>query len=192
MGIFKTISDSWQEASRQVDEEIRKKNFVKPGSVLRDDRDTYDHYAIYAGRKKVIHFSEGVVKLSSLEEMKGRSWGYVEVMGFDEDKIRDITPHQSLKRARSCLGMTGYDLINNNCEHFAVWCRTGKAFSSQAFGSESTFYVSEEEKALSRLSMNCASGFTLITNVPRLVSNLYKKKIGMNISRTVDIGLIND
>ena len=37
----------------------------------------------------------------------------------------------TVKRARSQLGRTGYNLICNNCEHFAVWCKTGVRESSQ-------------------------------------------------------------
>ena len=38
---------------------------------------------------------------------------------------------ETVARARSQLGKTGYNLICNNCEHFAVWCRTGVKESSQ-------------------------------------------------------------
>lgn len=35
------------------------------------------------------------------------------------------------ERARWCIGEDDYDLIKNNCEHFAVWCITGKDESKQ-------------------------------------------------------------
>lgn len=35
------------------------------------------------------------------------------------------TPEETIQRARSRLGETKYDLIFNNCEHFAIWCKTG-------------------------------------------------------------------
>lgn len=38
---------------------------------------------------------------------------------------------ETVKRARSKLGQGGYNLALNNCEHFAVWCRTGVKDSSQ-------------------------------------------------------------
>lgn len=37
-----------------------------------------------------------------------------------------------LERARSRLDESDYDLLRNNCEHFAVWCKTGIRQSSQA------------------------------------------------------------
>ena len=38
---------------------------------------------------------------------------------------------EAVERARSKLGKGGYNLALNNCEHFAVWCKTGVKDSSQ-------------------------------------------------------------
>ena len=38
---------------------------------------------------------------------------------------------EAVERARSRIGQGGYNLAFNNCEHFAVWCRTGVKESSQ-------------------------------------------------------------
>ena len=38
---------------------------------------------------------------------------------------------ETIMRARSKLGEGGYNLAFNNCEHFAVWCKTGEDRSSQ-------------------------------------------------------------
>ena len=38
---------------------------------------------------------------------------------------------ETVARARSKLGQGGYNLALNNCEHFAVWCKTGIRESSQ-------------------------------------------------------------
>jgi hypothetical protein len=38
---------------------------------------------------------------------------------------------ETADRARSRLGEDKYNLIFNNCEHFAVWCKTGISESSQ-------------------------------------------------------------
>lgn len=42
-----------------------------------------------------------------------------------------------ISRARGMYGKPGlqerrYNLFKNNCEHFATWCKTGKAFSVQS------------------------------------------------------------
>ena len=49
-------------------------------------------------------------------------------------KLRDYhlySGEETVARARSRLGEGGYNLALNNCEHFAVWCRTGVRDSSQ-------------------------------------------------------------
>jgi hypothetical protein len=40
-------------------------------------------------------------------------------------------PDKVVARARSMLGQSGYDLIFNNCQHFATWCVTGEHHSAQ-------------------------------------------------------------
>ena len=41
------------------------------------------------------------------------------------------TPEETVKRARSRIGETHYNLLTNNCEHFAIWCKTGVSESLQ-------------------------------------------------------------
>ena len=35
------------------------------------------------------------------------------------------SPHETIQRARSRLGESKYNLATSNCEHFAIWCKTG-------------------------------------------------------------------
>ena len=41
------------------------------------------------------------------------------------------TKKETVERAYSRLGERKYDLLTNNCEHFAVWCRTNISESRQ-------------------------------------------------------------
>ena len=47
----------------------------------------------------------------------------VEELDFSEDAV--------LARAESRLGESRFDLMSNNCEHFAAWCKTGISSSDQ-------------------------------------------------------------
>lgn len=38
---------------------------------------------------------------------------------------------ETLERARSRIGESKYNLITNNCEHFAIWCKTNLSKSEQ-------------------------------------------------------------
>ena len=42
-----------------------------------------------------------------------------------------FSPKETVERARQCRDMEKYNLIFNNCEHFAIWCKTGVKESIQ-------------------------------------------------------------
>ncbi len=44
------------------------------------------------------------------------------------------SPEETIERAKSRLGESSYNLIDNNCEHFAIWCKTGIQESYQVEG----------------------------------------------------------
>ena len=44
---------------------------------------------------------------------------------------RIYSPEETVKRAESRLGERNYSIAMNNCEHFAVWCKTGVSESTQ-------------------------------------------------------------
>ncbi|MFV2047089.1 lecithin retinol acyltransferase family protein [Metabacillus litoralis] len=41
------------------------------------------------------------------------------------------TNEETIQNARKCLGQKEYNLVVNNCEHFAIWCKTGVHQSHQ-------------------------------------------------------------
>lgn len=41
------------------------------------------------------------------------------------------SPEETVERARSMIGKSDYNIIFNNCEHFALWCKTGVKESKQ-------------------------------------------------------------
>jgi len=43
----------------------------------------------------------------------------------------DFSPDAVVRRAESRLGESRFDLMFNNCEHFAAWCKTGLSSSKQ-------------------------------------------------------------
>ena len=46
-------------------------------------------------------------------------------------KYRLYSPEETISRARSRIGENRYNLLTNNCEHFAIWCKTGLSESHQ-------------------------------------------------------------
>jgi cell wall-associated NlpC family hydrolase len=109
-----------------------------PGDILCINRGIYKHYGIYAGNSKVIHYSAingdfGTnisVYETSFEQF--RKDGKCEIYEIPKNiSIRQYSPEETLRRARSRLGEKSYNLLFNNCEHFALWCKTGISLSRQ-------------------------------------------------------------
>lgn len=151
---------------------------IRRGTVIRSEPRwlvlfKFDHFGIYAGNKRVIHFRAGKIRRESIDKfVDNTSWFFddeFDVMGFKPEFIKDITLEMSYQRACQFVGYTGYDVFENNCEHFALWCRTGNAYSGQAFGS-----VSEE---FSKWSGSFG-------NITRIIS-FFNNELGMQKSRTV-------
>lgn len=44
---------------------------------------------------------------------------------------RIYSPEETVARAESRLGERHYNIATNNCEHFAIWCKTGVSESTQ-------------------------------------------------------------
>jgi hypothetical protein len=110
---------------------------LKEGDVVFAQRMMYRHYGIYAGKKKVIHYAkkespvrpETAIEETSLGEFSKGDPVYV--IEFPKKVGFQYTPRETVRRAKSLIGRTDYNLVCNNCEHFAYWCKTGKHESSQ-------------------------------------------------------------
>ena len=142
-------------------ERLLSDDFLRPGDVIGVSRGAYEHYAIYLGNAEVIHYAgentdfKGRVSIHkapfsnfikdskdyfvvSFEEKypvkihastKFISGGVIDYNSTSQYSI--YSAEETVKRALSRLGETKYSLIQNNCEHFAMWCKTGVAESIQ-------------------------------------------------------------
>ena len=84
------------------------------------------HHGIDLGDGTVAHYLEGrEILRSPLEEFsRGQE---VSVVSHDQASPAGVT----LRRAMSRIGEQNYNLLFNNCEHFANWCKTGRHRSGQ-------------------------------------------------------------
>ena len=140
------------------------------GDVICVHRIGFEHYGIYAGENKVIHYDidpsdhyKICIHQASMEEFLNGSLVYsicefpkvygrpTEEIPFAEfrkkfahpEKAQTLwdvlkisnyhlyTPEETVIRARERIGETQYSLWTNNCEHFAIWCKTGISESHQ-------------------------------------------------------------
>ena len=84
------------------------------------------HHGIDLGDGTVAHYLEGEQILrSSLDDFtSGESPRVIDHAEADPTGL-------TLRRAMSRIGEQRYNLLFNNCEHFAVWCKTGQHRSGQ-------------------------------------------------------------
>ena len=91
----------------------------------------FNHHGIDLGDGTVAHYLEGRAILRSPLEEFSRSQP-VKVVAYPEEEVS--APGVTVRRAMGRLGEQNYNLLFNNCEHFAHWCKTGRHRSSQVEG----------------------------------------------------------
>jgi len=84
------------------------------------------HHGIDLGDGSVAHYLEGreILRSPLAEFSRGQD---VSVVNHDQASSAGVT----LRRAMSRIGEQNYNLLFNNCEHFATWCKTGRHRSGQ-------------------------------------------------------------
>jgi hypothetical protein len=91
----------------------------------------FNHHGIDLGDGTVAHYLEGRAILRSPLEEFSRSQP-ITVVEYPEEEVS--APGVTVRRAMGRLGEQNYNLLFNNCEHFAHWCKTGRHRSSQVEG----------------------------------------------------------
>lgn len=88
----------------------------------------FNHHGIDLGDGTVAHYLEGREILRSAKEDFSRGLAMT-VVDYPSE---DCSPAGvTVRRAMARLGEQNYNLLFNNCEHFAHWCKTGRHRSNQ-------------------------------------------------------------
>ena len=86
----------------------------------------FHHHGIDLGDGTVAHYLEGrEILRSSIDDFRQEQ--PITVIEHDAASAKGVT----LRRAMSRIGEQNYNLLFNNCEHFATWCKTGRHRSGQ-------------------------------------------------------------
>ena len=110
----------------------------KFGDMIRVSCGNFYHYGIFATEEEVIQFGlppfDGLLNrnfedvsicVSTIDEFSGGK--AVEVAFMEKaDKRKRLAPKKTVRRAREKIGERGYDILHNNCEHFARYCYFGE------------------------------------------------------------------
>lgn len=169
-------------------ERLLSDEFLRVGDIVGVSRGAYEHYGIYVGGGKIIHYAgkendfTGAISIHevSINEFIKNSKGYF-VISFSGrypvkmqsrtmfiansavgcyncDRYNICSPEETVERAYSRLGEAKYNLISNNCEHFAMWCKTGISESIQV--KQIARYIFESGKKLKEYGV--AKGDTML------------------------------
>uniref|UniRef100_A0A914DU95 LRAT domain-containing protein n=1 Tax=Acrobeloides nanus TaxID=290746 RepID=A0A914DU95_9BILA len=110
---------------------------LKPGDLIEFDRRSYRHWSVFEGDGYVVQYNgEGLHKIHLAEVVRVQLKEVVNGSRcrinnrFDREKP-PLTAKETLLRAKKRLGERKYHVLNNNCEHFAKWCRNDHQHSAQ-------------------------------------------------------------
>ncbi len=122
-------------------EEVWEYTAPQKGDHIRVSRGLYNHHGVYISDDEVIHFTgtdddnifdwskNEVIRTTLKEFLRG---GRLEVKQYTQQELEDLYPVEHIViYARACLGDKGYNLVFNNCEHFANVCTLGRFRSKQ-------------------------------------------------------------
>ncbi|XP_046560846.1 phospholipase A and acyltransferase 2-like [Haliotis rubra] len=124
---------------------------LQPGDLLEFDRGLINHWAVYIGSEEVVHFFgdcggrdqnsqcktcvtstwKGLVRKDAFFDVVGNS--KVNKNNSKDKQLKAFQQREIVDRALSEeLREFKYNIVFQNCEHFATWCRYGKQESDQA------------------------------------------------------------
>ncbi|XP_070578382.1 phospholipase A and acyltransferase 4-like [Ptychodera flava] len=127
-----------------------------PGDLLEFNRGFISHWGVYVGEEQVVHltgesgsedtiggsqyvFSVWGKQFTKAKVKRENFWDIVKdckakINNYSDRRECPASAEEIVERALSKLGRIGYNVLWNNCEHFAKWCRYGKEESSQVDG----------------------------------------------------------
>ncbi|MBR7112613.1 MAG: lecithin retinol acyltransferase family protein [Clostridia bacterium] len=108
------------------------------GDMIRVCFGNFYHYGIFVSDDEVIQFG-----LPPTEGLLHRKFDEIAVCVTDIDTFasgkmvevasqakgerpKRLSPKKTVSRAKGCIGERGYDILHNNCEHFARYCYLGE------------------------------------------------------------------
>lgn len=123
---------------------------VERGDIIAITRGVFNHYAVYVTDDEVIHYTsedsdigDNTIMATDFSHfLRGQDRFFVVDFGLRQDRHGNeldalwrpdtiYSADETIRRARSKMGEADYDLFGWNCEHFAVWCKTGQQSSDQ-------------------------------------------------------------
>lgn len=130
----------------------------------------YHHHGIASENGRVVHFGRGIFdgENAVVEEVPLAVFGQGKPIKEVDSKVC-FDGAEIVSRARGRIGSRGYDLFENNCEHFANWCRSGQNESHQ---------VNLSETILRQSTATCAKSW-----IRKVAINVATKSTGSHLAQ---------
>lgn len=121
--IGRTIDNAKDALTLGVFRQLKKEDDMPDlGDHIFAQRLGYTHHGIYIGDGRIIHYWADKVQIDTIDVFK--NGGSLCVMSVQSSPTK-YSHKEIINRAYIRLGEDKYNLIINNCEHFARWCRNG-------------------------------------------------------------------
>ena len=115
---------------------------LRPGDMVRVRRGMLWHYGVYVSDGEVIQFgmppglepgaAADDIRVCATDIQTFSCGGFAEAAQLSPaERLKRISRKKSIALARQRIGEAGYDIIHNNCEHFAYECVMGTKWSEQ-------------------------------------------------------------
>lgn len=114
---------------------------MKPGDLVRIPMGALYHYGVCTGENRVVEFGEPIIgnplpreqiRVMAVDIPEFLHGEFAEIAEPDRKECRQRRPlDEIVANAENSIGRGGYDLLYNNCEHFAWECVFGRHFSQQ-------------------------------------------------------------
>jgi len=105
---------------------------LSPGDHIRVRRGVYYHHGILVDNNAVVHFTDVRNRKASASVRQCTLLQFAHGGTVEKVRYRECLPARVVvQRATSNIGRAGYNIFQNNCEHFARWCKVGEHTSEQ-------------------------------------------------------------
>ena len=127
-----------------LDKKMSQKYSLNPGDHIKVRRNIYSHHGIYIGNDEIVHYGGELKNRDCAQVCKVSLDVFLQGGTPDIVKHRNVqfTPEEIVERALSRMGEAKYDLVFENCEHFATWCTVGKKKSRQVIRAVAGIFAS--------------------------------------------------
>jgi hypothetical protein len=137
----------------------------------------YEHHGIDCGNGAVVEYQGGIGHTGPVRVVSRAEFANGACVRIIQHPTA-FPPNEVVRRAEGRIGEDEYDLLTNNCEHFAYWATTGESKSGQVGSSVTTSAAAALRRGMKSLAKSSGK------QPASLVSGLLLKGISKTLDRS--------